>query len=452
MSRIQKRSLAYQLLLCGSAVFSATAFVCAGPGLGRVRAALQDSPKTVIDEAWQIVNREYVDGKFNQVNWQAIRQDLLSKKYTSREQAYAALKNALEKLGDTYTRFMDPKQYEALTSQTSGELSGIGIRLEVNDRTKQLIVVEPIENSPAMKAGIQVGDQILQIDGKSTKGMTVEQASNLIRGEAGSKILLQVGRGSQQISLALTRARIELPTVRYSLKQDGSRQVGYIRLNEFSSHAAEQMRKAIQDLSGKNVEGFVLDLRGNPGGLLQASIEISRMWLNQGEIVRTVDRQGNNEDISANQTALTRLPLVVLVDGNSASSSEILTGALKDNNRATIVGTQTFGKALVQSVHPLSDGSGLAVTIAHYYTPKGTDISHKGIAPDVQIELTETQRKQLTSNPKLIATLEDPQYAQAIRVLQQVARGQANPGTTTTTQKQPPTQQAITTKAPVRPE
>ncbi|HEY9752773.1 MAG TPA: carboxyl-terminal processing protease CtpB, partial [Coleofasciculaceae cyanobacterium] len=429
-----------------------TAFVCVGPGLSRVGAALQDSPKTVVDEAWQIVNREYVDDKFNQVNWQTIRQDLLSKDYTSREQAYAALKNALEKLDDPYTRFMDPKQYEALTSQTSGELSGIGVRLEVNDRTKQLTVVEPIENSPAMKAGVQAGDQILQIDGKSAKGMTVEQASNLIRGEVGSKILLQVGRGSQQLSLALTRARIELPTVRYTLKQDGDRRIGYIRLNEFSSHAAEQMRRAIQDLSVKNVEGFVLDLRGNPGGLLQSSIEISRMWLNQGEIVRTVDRQGNNEDISANQTALTRLPLVVLVDGNSASSSEILTGALKDNKRATIVGTQTFGKALVQSVHALSDGSGLAVTIAHYYTPKGTDISHKGIAPDVQIEMTEAQRKQLTSNPKLIATLEDPQYAQAIRVLQQVARGQATPVTTTTTQKLLPTQQATTTKAPVRSE
>jgi carboxyl-terminal processing protease len=346
---------------------------------------------------------------------------------------------------------MDPKQYEALTNQTSGELSGVGIRLEVNDSTKLLTVVEPIENSPAMKAGIQSGDQILSINGKSTKGMTVEEASNLIRGDAGTKVSLRLIRGDQNVDLSVTRARIELPTVRYALKQDSNRRVGYIRLNEFSSHAAEQMRKAIQDLSAKNVDGFILDLRGNPGGLLQSSVEISRMWLNQGEIVRTVDRQGNNEDISANQTALTKLPLVVLVDGNSASSSEILTGALKDNNRAKVVGTQTFGKALVQSVHSLSDGSGLAVTIAHYYTPKGTDISHKGIAPDVKIDLTEAQRKELTSNPKLIATLEDPQYAQAITVLQQVARGQSTPAATNaqTTQL---TQQATTTKTPVHSE
>jgi len=361
------------------------------------------------------------------VDWQASRQELLSKNYTSREQAYAALKAALERLNDPYTRFMDPKQYQALTSQTSGELSGIGIRLEINQKTKVLTVVEPIENSPAIKAGIQSGDQILAINGKATKGLSVEGASNLIRGEVGTKITLQISRGSQRLSLSMVRARIELPAVRSTLKQEGSRRVGYIRLSEFSSHAAEQMKRAIQELTRQNVEGFVLDLRGNPGGLLQSSIEISRMWMNQGAIVRTVDRKGHNEDIAANQTALTQLPLVVLVDGNSASSSEILTGALKDNGRAVIVGSQTFGKALVQSVHSLSDGSGLAVTIAHYYTPNGTDISHKGIAPDVPIDLTEGDRRRLVSNPKLLATQEDPQYVRAIATLQQVAQNRTHP-------------------------
>ena len=184
---------------------------------------------------------------------------------------------------------------------------------------------------------------------------------------------------------------------------------------------ADQMRRAIQDLGNQKVEGYVLDLRGNPGGLLQASIDISRMWMDRGSIVRTVDRKGNNEEIANNRTSLTKLPLVVLVDGNSASSSEILTGALKDNGRATVVGSQTFGKALVQSVHSLSDGSGLAVTIAHYYTPKGTDISHKGITPDVKIDLSDEQRQKLASNPKLVATKDDPQYARALATLQKVA-------------------------------
>jgi carboxyl-terminal processing protease len=368
-----KRAYFSQALFCGGLAAVTAVVSLVGPGLTRsVRAALQDSPKTVLDEAWQIVNREYVDGTFNQVDWQSTRQTLLNKNYSSREQAYTALRTALEKLQDPYTRFMDPKQYEALSNQTSGELSGVGMRLELDEKTKALTVVEPIENSPALKAGIQSGDQILAVDDKPTQGMNVEKASELIRGDVGTKVKLRVRRqGREDFDLSITRARIELPTVRYSLQQEGKNRIGYIRLNEFSAHAAEQMRRAIKDLSTQKVDAFVLDLRGNPGGLLQASIDISRMWMNAGSIVRTVDRQGNSEEIAANRTALTNLPLAVLVDGNSASSSEILTGALKDNKRAVIVGSQTFGKALVQSVHTLSDGSGLAVTIAHYYTPNG---------------------------------------------------------------------------------
>lgn len=427
MNRSPKHHSLPKIALCGGAVAATAALYLFGPGLGRVRAALQDSPKAVLDEAWQIVHREYVDGSFNKVNWEAERQKLLDKNYSSRQEAYAALRKTLEKLEDPYTRFMDPKQYESLSNQTSGEVSGVGLRLEINDKTKLLTVVEPIDNSPASRAGIQTGDHILSINGKPTKGMTVEDASGLIRGEAGTKVSLEIQRGeAQNLTLALVRARIELPTVRYSMRQIGKTRIGYIRLNEFSSHAADQMRKAIQELAKQSVDGYVLDLRGNPGGLLQASIEISRMWMDQGAIVRTVDRKGKDEEMTANQSALTKLPLVVLVDGNSASSSEILTGALKDNGRATIVGTQTFGKALVQSVHNLADGSGLAVTIAHYYTPKGTDISHKGIAPDVKVELTEADQKKLASDPKLVATMQDPQYANAVSELEKIILAQPN--------------------------
>ncbi len=431
MNRTLKHVSLSKLALCGGAVAATAAVSLFGPGLGRVRAALQDSPKAVLDEAWQIVNREYVDETFNRVDWQQVRQRLLDKKYSSRDQAYAALRKELEKLNDPYTRFMNPKQYEALTNQTSGELSGIGIRLEVPEQTKALTVVEPIENSPALKAGLKSGDRIMSINGKLTKGMTVENASNLIRGDVGTKVSLEIRRDQgQPFVVSITRARIELATVRYSLKQEGKSNIGYIRLNEFSSHAADQMRRAIKDLQTQKADGFVLDLRGNPGGLLQSSIEISRMWMGEGAIVRTVDRRGKNEEVSANQTALTKLPLVVLVDGNSASSSEILTGALKDNGRATVVGSQTFGKALVQSVHNLADGSGLAVTIAHYYTPKGTDISHKGITPDVKIDLTEADKQTLSSNPKLLATLQDPQYSGAISALERIILARPNQPTT----------------------
>ncbi|PPS42339.1 carboxyl-terminal processing protease CtpB [Chroococcidiopsis sp. TS-821] len=383
-----------------------------------VRAALQDSPKALVDEVWQLVNREYVDSTFNKVNWQLSRQNLLSKNYTSKEQAYNAIRQELEKLGDPYTRFLDPQQFAALTDQTAGELSGVGIRMEVNEQTKRLTVVEAIENSPALKAGIQSGDEILAIDGKPTQGLDVQEASNMIRGKAGTPVNLRIGRsGQQNLDIRITRAKIEVPTVRYSVKQEGKHRVGYISLREFNAHAPEQMQRAIYDLNRQKVDSYVLDLRGNPGGLLQASIEIARMWLDTGDIVRTVDRRGRSEKIAANRTALVKQPVAVLVDGNSASASEILAGALKDNNRAVVVGSQTFGKALVQSVHSLSDGSGLAITIAHYYTPKGTDISHKGITPDVKIDLTEAQVRQLASNPNLVGTQNDPQYARAIAVL-----------------------------------
>ncbi|GAB4178152.1 MAG: S41 family peptidase [Coleofasciculaceae cyanobacterium] len=383
-----------------------------------VFAALQDSPKNIVDEVWQIVNQEYVDNTFNNVDWQATRQQLLSKNYTTKEQAYEAIRQALKPIGDPYTRFMDPEQFQALTNQTSGELSGVGIRLELNEKSKALQIVSPIENSPAARANLKPGDGIVAIDGKSTKGMTLEEASSMIRGEVGTSVTLRISRdGKEPFDVKLKRAQIELPAVHSSLKQEGQLRVGYISLNEFSAHAPEQMQKAIKNFDTQKVDGYVLDLRGNPGGLLNASVEIARMWLDSGLIVRTVDRKGGDQKFSANHTSLTKQPLVVLVDSNSASASEILAGALKDNKRASVIGTKTFGKAVVQSVHSLSDGSGLAVTIQHYFPPNGEDINHKGINPDIQIGLTQAQEKQMESNPNLRATNDDPQYKQAIATL-----------------------------------
>jgi len=407
------------VLFSGAIATTAALSLFAPIGGRTVFAALQDSPKNVVDEVWQIVNQEYVDNTFNNVDWQATRQQLLSKNYTSKDQAYAAIREALKPLGDRYTRFLDPEQFKALTNQTTGELTGVGIRMGLHDQSKYLMVVEPIENSPAAKADIKPGDGILAIDGKSTKGMSLEQASTLIRGEVGTPVTLQLSRdGKGVFDVSLTRAQIELPAVHQTLKQEGQMRVGYISLNEFSSHAAEQMQRAINNLKAENVNAYVLDLRGNPGGLLQASVEIARMWMDSGPIVRTVDRKGGEQQFSANRTALTQLPLAVLVDGNSASASEILTGALKDSKRATVIGSQTFGKAVVQSVHSLSDGSGLAVTISRYYPPGGEDINHVGITPDIKIDLTNEQEQRLESQPKLRATGDDPQYKQAIATLQ----------------------------------
>ncbi len=379
---------------------------------------LEDSPKAVVDEVWQLINNEFVDKKFNHVDWQTKRQELLNKDYSSRKQAYKEVVKMLKELGDPYTRFLDPDDFQDLTNQTSGEMSGVGLKMTLDKRTSDLYVVEPIKNSPAMKAGVKTGDRIVKINGRPTALMNLQQASQEIQGKIGTEVNLQLSRqGKGVFNVTLKRVQIELDSVTYSLKENDNLRVGYIRLDEFSSHAAEQMKVAIDDLGKKKITGYVLDLRGNPGGLLFASVDIARMWLKQGEIVSTVDRKGGDRHFSANGTAITNLPLVILVDNGSASASEILTGALKENGRATIVGTTTYGKGTVQSVHSLSDGSGLAVTIARYYPPSGTDINHKGINPDVYLDLSVDQQLRLRNDPSLVATDVDPQYIQAISVL-----------------------------------
>lgn len=420
MTRMHLFSRSRSVRRLGGALAVAMAVSTLTPmAVSRAAIALHDDPQAVLDEAWQIVNRSYVDEDFNQVDWQAVRQDLLETEYASPEQAYAALVDALELLEDPYTRFMDPEEFETLTNQTSGELSGVGIRLQADPDTSSIVVVEPLMSSPAMAAGLRTGDRILAINGESTANMTVQQASERIRGEVGTQVMLRLERDTVgAFEVSLNRARIAVPAVNYTLREEGANRIGYIRLTEFSSHSPQQMQQAIEALLDDGANGFVLDLRNNPGGLLQASIDISRMWINEGAIVQTVDRRGRTEDFSANQTALTDLPLAVLVNGNSASSSEILTGALLDNDRAIVIGRQTFGKALVQSVHPLSDGSGLAVTVAHYYTPDGTDISHRGITPNIEVRLSQEQQLALAERPELIGTGADPFYAEALESLQ----------------------------------
>ena len=399
-----------------------------------VDAALEDSPKNIVDEVWQIVNSEFVDRGFNHVDWKLKRQELLQKEYTDRESAYKAIRESLEGLEDPYTRFLEPEEYEDLASQTSGELSGIGIRLGM-DEDSQLTVVEPIPNSPASEAGLAAGDRILSIDGKSTELMSLEQASAEIKGEVGSEVKLKIARKARpDFEVAISRAQIELPSVSYTLNQEQDSKVGYIKLDEFSSHAAEQMQKAIEDLRQKQASGFILDLRGNPGGLLFSSVEIARMWMGKGAIVSTIDNQGGNEKFSANGKALTDLPLVVLVDGYSASASEILAGALKENHRAKVVGSRTYGKGTVQSVHSLSDGSGLAVTIARYYPPSGMDINQKGIDPDIKVDLSREEQTNLSINPDLIGTNADPQYARAVGILKNESVSQDNNVNSSTSQ------------------
>jgi carboxyl-terminal processing protease len=302
---------------------------------------------------------------------------------------------------------------------TSGELTGVGIQISQDEETKEIVVVAPIEDTPAFEAGIRSQDVILEIDGEPTEGMELNDAVSRIRGPVDSEVVLTIRRGEETLEVSITRARIEIHPVRYNVQTGPEGPVGYIRLTQFSANAATEMSDAIQDLESQEVTGYILDLRSNPGGLLYSSIDIAQMWLDEGTIVSTVNRQGVVDEEVASSRALTDKPLVVIVDGGSASASEILSGALQDNQRAVLVGTRTFGKGLVQSVRSLADGSGVAVTVAKYLTPSGRDINKHGIDPDIAVELTDEQREQLASERDLIGTVDDPQYSAALDVLVQ---------------------------------
>ncbi|MDX2242062.1 MAG: S41 family peptidase [Leptolyngbyaceae cyanobacterium bins.302] len=384
-----------------------------------LQAFFRQSPKELVDEVWQIIDRTYVDATFNQQDWRKVRTEFLSKNYNTREDAYKAVREMLKKLNDPYTRFMDPQEFRNMQIDTSGELTGVGIQLAADEKTKKLTVIAPIEDSPAFAAGILAKDIILKIDDKSTEGMDVNKAVTLIRGPVNTQVKLTIQRGDKQIDYTIKRAKIEIHPVRVSEQPSPQGKVGYIRLVQFSANAPEDMRKAIDKMEKQQVAGYILDLRGNPGGLLYTSVDIARMWLNKGAIVSTVNRQGEQDRERANGRSLTNKPLVVLVDGGSASASEILSGALQDNRRAVLIGTKTFGKGLVQSVRTVGDNCGLAVTIAKYLTPNGRDINKNGIEPDFAVQLSEAQRKDLNENRDKVGTKEDPQFAKAVEVLGQ---------------------------------
>ena len=412
MSQLGFRRIAL-VALAGAGSLAAVVVLGSDLLLGSSTAAIiSDSPKEVMDEAWQIVFRDYLDttGKYTDDRWKILRRDVLNKSYGNKKDAYEAIRGMLATLDDPYTRFLDPREFKEMQIDTSGELSGVGIQLSLDKDTKELIVVSPIDGSPASRADVKPKDVITQINGKSTKGMSTEDAVKLIRGPVGTNVSIQLRRNKTQlVSVDLIRDRIEIHAVdsRLNTTPDGSK-VGYIRLKQFNANATKDMRAAIRELETKGAQGYVLDLRSNPGGLLMASVEIARQWLDDGVIVSTKTRDGVQDIKRASGKALTKAPVVVLVNEGSASASEILSGALQDNNRAILVGQKTFGKGLVQSVRGLSDGSGMTVTIAKYLTPSGRDIHKFGIQPNITAKLTEDDAKNLKFDQ--LGTKNDPQY------------------------------------------
>ncbi|MBD2096247.1 PDZ domain-containing protein [Trichocoleus sp. FACHB-591] len=368
----------------------------------------------LVNEVWRIVNRSYVDESFNHQNWRSLRQQVLSRPLNNREAAYETIQQMLASLNDPFTRLLRPDQYRSLQTNTSGELTGVGLQIALDPETSELKVIAPLESSPAEQAGIRPADRISRIDGVPTAKLTLDEAAEKMRGPIGSRVVLTVAReGEPELDIQVVRDRIAINPVYAQLREFRDRPtIGYIRLNQFNANATVELAKAVHRLENQGAEGYILDLRNNPGGLLQAGVEIARLWLDSGTIVYTVNRQGIQDSFEANGPALTQDPLVVLVNQGTASASEILAGALQDNGRAELVGEKTFGKGLIQSLFELSDGSGLAVTVAKYETPNHHDINKLGITPDRLVPLEAITREQ-------VATEQDQQYQAAVELLTQ---------------------------------
>jgi carboxyl-terminal processing protease len=298
---------------------------------------------------------------------------------------YGAIRGMLGSLEDPYTRFMDPKAYSGMQEERAGAFSGIGIQIGM--KGKQLSVIAPMEGTPAARAGLKAGEAILEIDGKATKDMAIEEAVTHIRGPRGTTVKLKVQAEGAKAARVVPIVRDNIVTKAVKIEElDGN--IGYIRLNTFMANdASDEIKQALIKFKGK--DGLILDLRGNPGGLLPNAIDIGSMFIKEGPIVHVVNREGKKDSYKASGKVVVdaKIPVAVLVDGGSASASEILGGALQDTHRAVLIGTKTFGKGLVQTVHPLSDGSGVAITTNKYLTPKGHDIHKKGIEPDIKVEI-----------------------------------------------------------------
>lgn len=369
----------------------------------------------LVTEVWRIVSRSYLDESFNGQNWWFVRQRALRQPLRDREEAYSAIQAMLTSLDDPYTRLLKPDQYRSLQTNTSGELTGVGLQIAQDERG-YLKVIAPIEGSPAAQAGILPKDRITQINGISTLNLSLDEAAERMRGRAGTKVTLTVEHEqAEPKDINLVRDHITLNPVYAELKtQPDGTKIGYIRLSQFNANATAEMMAALERLEAQDAAAYVLDLRNNPGGLLQAGIEIARLWLGDSTIVYTVNRQGLLDSFAASGDPMTSDPLVVLVNQGTASASEILAGALQDNERAKLVGESTFGKGLIQSLFNLSDGSGLAVTIAKYETPNHRDINRQGIQPDQVVPSDLIRRDQ-------IATDEDAQYQAAVKLLTQPA-------------------------------
>jgi carboxyl-terminal processing protease len=359
---------------------------------------------TVVPQKW-LIGQSKLD--FNDLN---TTYDLLKRKFDGSVDSTKAMEGAragiISSVGDPYTTYLDPAAAKALNDQLSGTLSGIGAEIAI--KNKKLTVVAPIAESPAAKAGLQAGDYIGLIDGKDTSEYTLDEAVGKIRGDKGTKVKLTIVRGNgEPKELTITRDTITVPSVKWSMKADN---IGYIQVSDFGTDTSEKINQAATELKQQGAKGIILDVRNNPGGYVDAAVNVISQFTPAGKTA--VEERHGGKTVEKLQTTdgglLVGLPTVVLINGGSASASEITAGALRDNNGAKLIGEKSFGKGSVQEITKLANGSEIKITVAHWFTPSGKGIDKVGISPDIEIKMTADD----------VNAGRDPQLDRAIQELQ----------------------------------
>ena len=342
----------------------------------------QVSPKQLFYEAWVNIKNNYYNPHLNKQNWAKWKKRYLNKIKTQ-EDAYVAINSMIASLDDSYSKFLSEEEFKEQNSAINSKLYGIGINIA--SYSGKIYIANVIENAPAYIADIRTGDIILKVNGTNTNGVSIYEVAKLIRGEVNQPLTLELLRGNDKFVKVLKRQEIKIKTIESKKLTD---KIGYIRISSFiGQDTPKDFVLALNKLS--DTKGLIVDVRGNSGGLFQNAIVISNLFMKTGNIVSVVARTGKTNVYNAkDEGCIYENPIVVLIDSNSASSSEILASALRDNKRATLVGTKTFGKGLVQKVFSMPNKTGMNLTIAKYLTPNGTDINKNGITPDYTVTLS----------------------------------------------------------------
>ncbi len=383
----------------------------AGVFIGIVIVILFNSALNGVDAAYVRVGSKQLDMKQKVDEIYSILDSYYVEKFDRKELEESMYGGLVSGIGDPYTTYMDKNTLDKFMLQTEGTYAGIGVVVTTDPRDNTVLVISPYEDYPGAKAGILPGDKFIKINGSDILGNNLDEAVSLIKGKPGTSVKITVFRESERrtFDVDVVREQINIPTVSHKMLEND---IGYLRITSFERVTTDQFKEAYADLNKKKMKGLVLDLRNNPGGLLDVVTTITDMLVPKGYILYTEDKNGKKQYTYSNDLRI-NIPLAILVNGNSASASEVLSGAVKDMNVGVLVGEKTFGKGLVQNLYPISDGSALKVTIAKYYTPSGVCINGEGITPDYVVEMS----NELTVKISSLTMDEDVQLQKAVSVI-----------------------------------